>query len=173
MPVQQFTHLVRNVPDFPKPGIQFKDITPLLQHGPGLRAAIDDMVAATADIDWQVAVGIESRGFLFASALAYATGRGVSLVRKPGKLPAEKVRLEYALEYGSDAIEIHADAVTPGQRVLIVDDVLATGGTARAAADLVKRIGGSVTGYVFLAELGFLNGRSKLTDAAVRSLLVW
>ena len=173
MAVAAFAHLIRNVPDFPKPGIQFKDITPMLQHGPALRAAIDDMAAAAAGIEWELAVGIESRGFLFASALAYATGKGVALVRKPGKLPAKKVQLQYALEYGSDTIEIHADAVAPGQRVLIVDDVLATGGTARAAGDLVTQIGGVVTGYLFLAELGFLNGRSRLPDAPVLSLLRW
>ena len=173
MPVADFAHLIRNVPDFPKPGIQFKDITPMLQHGPALRAAIDDMAAAVAGLDWDVAVGIESRGFLFAAALGYATHKGVALVRKPGKLPAEKVRLQYALEYGSDTIEIHADAVAPGQRVLIVDDVLATGGTARAAGDLVTQIGGEVAGYLFLAELLFLNGRQRLSDASVVSLLRW
>jgi len=173
MPIADFAHLIRNVPEFPKPGIQFKDITPMLQHGPALRAAVDDMAAAAEAFDWQVAVGIESRGFLFASALAYATGRGVALVRKPGKLPAAKVRLEYALEYGHDAIEIHADAVAPGQRVLVVDDVLATGGTARAAGDLIGQIGGTVAAYLFLAELGFLAGRARLADAPVVSLLRW
>lgn len=173
MAVEQFAHLVRTVPDFPKAGIQFKDITPLLQNAAGLKAAIDDMLAASAHLDWQIAVGIESRGFLFAAALAYASGCGVALVRKPGKLPAVKVRLEYALEYGHDTIEIHADALTKGQKVLIVDDVLATGGTARAASDLVQQIGGDIAGYMFLAELGFLNGRSKLTDAEVVALLRW
>lgn len=165
------TKYLRDVPDFPKPGILFKDITPLLQHGPALRAAIDDLLAVTADLPWDLAVGVESRGFLFASALAYATGKGVALVRKPGKLPAEKVRLQYALEYGHDTIEMHADAVQPGQRVLVVDDVLATGGTAQAAATLVRQVGGEVVGAAFLIELGFLQGRARLGDVAVRSVL--
>lgn len=171
MPLQAHLHLIRDVADFPKPGILFKDITPMLQHGPALKDAIDALADLTADLNADVMLGVESRGFLFASALAYATGTGVALVRKPGKLPAEKVRLHYGLEYGQDALEIHTDAVKPGQRVLIMDDVLATGGTARAAADLVQRIGGVVVGYAFLIELDFLAGQQRLADAPVRSLL--
>lgn len=171
MAIEPFLPLIRDVPDFPKPGILFKDITPLLQHGPALRAAIDDLDAATADLPWDIAVGVESRGFLFASALAYARGKGVALVRKPGKLPAQKVRLQYALEYGHDTIEMHADAVQPGQRVLVVDDVLATGGTAQAAATLVQQVGGEVVGAAFLIELGFLQGRERLGSVPVRSVL--
>lgn len=171
MPLQTHLHLIRDVPDFPKPGILFKDITPMLQHGPALKAAIDALADLTADLQPDVMLGVESRGFLFASALAYATGTGVALVRKPGKLPANKVRVSYGLEYGQDALEIHTDAVKPGQRVLIIDDVLATGGTARAAADLVQQIGGVVVGYAFLIELDFLSGQQRLSDAPVRSLL--
>lgn len=171
MSLQAYLHLIRDVPDFPKPGILFKDITPMLQHGPALKAAIDGLAEITADLQADLMLGIESRGFLFASALAYATGTGVALVRKPGKLPADKVRVNYGLEYGQDALEIHTDAIKPGQRVLIIDDVLATGGTARAAADLVQQIGGVVVGYAFLIELDFLAGQQRLAAAPVRSLL--
>lgn len=173
MRLEDHLHLIRNVPDFPKPGIVFKDITPLLANGPGLRAAIDDMIDGTAGMKADVILGIESRGFLFAAPMAYATARGVILVRKPGKLPAQVVRQEYALEYGTDTIEIHADAVREGDRVVIIDDVLATGGTARAAADLVLRCGGTLAGYGFLGEIGFLDGRRRLTDAPVVSLIRW
>ena len=171
MSLASHLHLIRDVPNFPKPGILFKDITPMLQHGPALNAAIDALAAATSDLQADLLLGVESRGFLFASALAYATGKGVALVRKPGKLPAEKLRLSYGLEYGADSLEIHTDAVAPGQRVVVIDDVLATGGTARAAADLVKQIGGQVVGYAFLIELDFLGGQARLSDAPVRSLL--
>ncbi len=163
--------LIRDVPDFPRMGILFKDITPLLQHGPALKAAIDCLNDMTRDLEVAVVVGIESRGFLFAAPLAYATGAGMALVRKPGKLPANCVKQEYALEYGTDRVEMHADAIRPGQRVLIVDDVLATGGTARAAGDLVKTVGGVIAGYAFLIELDFLAGHKRLTDAPVRALL--
>lgn len=163
--------LIRDVPDFPRKGIMFKDITPLLQHGPALRAAIDGLAILTDDLAPDIVVGIESRGFLFAAPLAYKTGSGLALVRKPGKLPSHCVRQEYALEYGTDRIEMHADAIQPGMRVLIVDDVLATGGTARAASDLVRSVGGLIAGYAFLIELEFLAGRVKLADAPVRSVL--
>ena len=173
MRLEDHLHLIRNVPDFPKPGILFKDITPMLGHGPALRAAIDDMIDATAGLKADVILGIESRGFLFAAPMAYATARGVILVRKPGKLPSKVVRQEYALEYGTDTIEIHADAIHEGDRVVIIDDVLATGGTARAAADLVLKCGGTLAGYGFLGEIGFLEGRKRLTDAPVVSLIRW
>ncbi len=171
MSIEQFVPLLRDVPDFPKPGILFKDITPLLQHGPALRAVVDDLLAATKDLHADIIVGVESRGFLFAAPMAYAAGVGVAIVRKPGKLPAQKIRLEYGLEYGSDILEMHSDAIAPGQRVLIVDDVLATGGTAKAAADLVRSVGGIIAGYAFMIELDFLHGRDKLNDSAVISLL--
>ncbi len=173
MRLEDHLHLIRNVPDFPKPGILFKDITPMLAHGPALRACIDDMIDGTAGFKADVILGIESRGFLFAAPMAYATARGVILVRKPGKLPARVVKQEYALEYGTDTIEIHADAVRQGDRVVIIDDVLATGGTARAAADLVLKCGGTIAGYGFLGEIGFLEGRKRLTDAPVISLIRW
>ena len=173
MRLEDHLHLIRNVPDFPKPGILFKDITPMLAHGPALRACSDDMIDGTAGFKADVILGIESRGFLFAAPMAYATARGVILVRKPGKLPARVVKQEYALEYGTDTIEIHADAVRQGDRVVIIDDVLATGGTARAAADLVLKCGGTIAGYGFLGEIGFLEGRKRLTDAPVISLIRW
>jgi len=173
MTIEAYVHLIRDVPDFPRPGILFKDITPLLQSGAALCAAIDGLVAGTRDMQADVVVGIESRGFLFAAPMAYATQSGVALIRKPGKLPALTVRQSYALEYGSDLIEMHADAIAPGQRVLIVDDVLATGGTAQAAADLVASVGGTVAGFAFLVELGFLGGRPRLGSAPVFSLLTY
>jgi adenine phosphoribosyltransferase len=162
--------LIRDVPDFPKPGIVFKDIAPLLGDGAALRAVIDAM--ATAVEPWQGAklAGIESRGFLFSAPLAYATGQGVVLVRKPGKLPWTTVREEYALEYGTDAVEMHVDAVAAGERVVIIDDVLATGGTAAATRRLVERAGGVVVGYVFMVELAFLGGRARLGDIPVASI---
>ena len=171
MSIHDHTHLIRVVPDFPRQGIQFKDITPLLQHGPALRATIDDLLAQTKDLGVEVVLGIESRGFLFAAPMAYATGAGLVIVRKPGKLPWRSVQVEYALEYGTDRIEMHADAIRPGQRVLIVDDVLATGGTAKAAAELVQSVGGVVAGYAFVIELDFLAGRQRLPAAPVCSLL--
>ncbi len=173
MRLDDHLHLIRNVPDFPKPGILFKDITPLLAHGLALRAAIDDLTDATAGMKADVVLGIESRGFLFAAPMAYATARGVILVRKPGKLPDKVVKQEYALEYGTDTIEIHADAIHAGDRVVIIDDVLATGGTARAAADLVLKCGGTIAGYGFLGEIAFLEGRKRLTDAPLISLIRW
>ncbi len=166
-----YVPLIRDVPDFPKPGILFKDITPLLQDGQGLRASIDALAAATADLTYDLVIGVESRGFLFAAPLAYSVGSGVAIVRKPGKLPAKSVRQEYKLEYGTDRLEMHEDAVAPGQRVLIVDDVLATGGTALAAGELVRQVGGVVAGYVFLIELEFLAGRQRLQPVPVRSVL--
>lgn len=173
MRLDDHLHLIRNVPDFPKPGILFKDITPMLAHGPALRAAIDDLIDATAGMKADVILGVESRGFLFAAPMAYATARGVVLVRKPGKLPAKVVKQEYALEYGTDTIEIHADAIREGDRVVIIDDVLATGGTARAAADLVLKCGGTIAGYGFLGEIGFLEGAKRLPDAPMISLIRW
>lgn len=171
MLLKPFTALVRDVPDFPKPGILFKDITPLLQSGPALRAVVDALVHESRSLNADVILGIESRGFLFAAPMAYATGSGMALVRKPGKLPADTVKLSYALEYGSDQIEMHADAIRPGQRVLIVDDVLATGGTALATAQLVRSVGGVVAGFVFLIELDALGGRKRLEGTPIVSLL--
>lgn len=162
---------VRNIPDWPKPGIQFKDITPLLTDAQALRETIDAMAAPFLDQGIDLVLGTEARGFLFAPALALHLGAGVTLARKPGKLPWKTIRQEYALEYGTDSLEIHVDAVKPGQRVLLADDLLATGGTISAAAELVRKAGGIVAGYAFLIELSFLPGRSRLTDAPVHSLI--
>jgi len=163
--------LIREVPDFPKKGILFYDITTLLKKAGGLDAAIDALKNLYPQDEADVVLGIEARGFIFAPAVAHAMGKGFVPVRKPGKLPAETVRMEYALEYGTDAVEIHKDAIAPGQRVLVVDDLLATGGTALAVARLVEKLGGQVAGFAFLVELDFLRGRDKLTGYPVRSIL--
>jgi adenine phosphoribosyltransferase len=162
---------IRHVPDFPKPGILFYDITTLLQDPAGLRAAIDSIALPFKDERIDLVVGIESRGFIFGAPVADRLGAGFAPVRKPGKLPSACVRESYALEYGTDTLEIHEDAVKQGQRVLIVDDLLATGGTARAAAALVKQIGGTVHALAFLIELVGLDGRSKLAGERVHTSL--
>src|SRR6266478_3923892 len=153
---------IREIPDFPKAGILFYDVTTLLQDPAGFRAAIDSLATPFKDQGIDLVVGIESRGFIFGSAVADRIGAGFSPVRKPGKLPSQTVSCTYDLEYGTDCLEIHDDAVREGQRVLIVDDLLATGGTARAATDLVKQLGGEVHALSFLIELVALNGRAKL-----------
>jgi adenine phosphoribosyltransferase len=163
--------LIREVPDFPKPGILFYDITTLLRAPAGLRAVIDGLQEHYRETKVDVVMGIEARGFIFAPALAYALGAGFVPVRKPKKLPAETVRVTYDLEYGTDTIEMHKDAVSEGTRVLIVDDLLATGGTAAAAARMVEGAGGVVVGLGFVVELTFLNGRAKLPGREVFSLL--
>ena len=162
---------IRSVPDFPKPGILFYDITTLLRQPGGLKATIERLAAPYADAHIDVVVGIESRGFILGSAVAERIGAGFIPVRKPGKLPAMAVKETYDLEYGKDAVEIHADAIDAGQRVLIVDDVLATGGTAYATAKLVRKIGGDLQGLAFLIELTFLNGKAKLPGERVFSVL--
>jgi len=163
--------MIRSVPDFPKPGINFFDITTLLKEPAGLKATIDALSAPYADSRIDACGGIESRGFILGSAVAQQLGAGFIPVRKPGKLPAKAIKEVYELEYGKDAIEIHADAIEKGQRVLIVDDVLATGGTAAATTRLVKQLGGRLHGLAFLIELTFLNGKSKLTGENVFSVL--
>ena len=163
---------IRDIPDFPEPGIMFRDITPLLADAASFRAVVDKMAApfrGQAD----VVVAIESRGFILGAPIAYALGAGLALVRKPGKLPFTVESEAYTLEYGSNTLEIHRDAVTPGQRVLLVDDLLATGGTVRAAANLVARLGGEIVGVCVLAELSALNGRALLTDLPVTSFIVY
>ena len=162
---------IRHVPDFPKAGILFYDITTLMQDPVGFRSAIDSLALPFTGQDIAIVVGIESRGFIFGAAVADRIGAGFTPVRKPGKLPSQTVRATYDLEYGSDSLEMHADAVSNGQRVLIVDDLLATGGTARATLDLVKRLGGHVEGLTFLIELVALNGRAKLTGENVHTVL--
>lgn len=163
--------LIREVPDFPKPGILFYDITTLLKDKAGLKAVIDALRSQYEKASVDVVVGIEARGFIFAPALAYALGAGFVPVRKPKKLPAETVSVEYALEYGTDAVEMHKDAIQPGQKVLIVDDLLATGGTAAAVARLVEKLGGEVAGLGFVIELDFLRGREKIKGYDLFSLL--
>ncbi len=163
--------LIREVPDFPKPGINFYDITTLLKHPAGFRQTIDGLAAQFAHERVDTVIGIEARGFIFAPALAYQLGAGFVPVRKPRKLPAECARISYDLEYGQDTLEIHRDAVGKGHRVLIADDLLATGGTAKAVVDLVESLGGKVAGLVFVVELEFLSGRKRLENYDVRSLI--
>jgi len=163
--------LIREVPDFPKPGINFYDITTLLKEPDGLRLTVDALSSQFRDEKVDVVLGIEARGFIFAPALAYHLNAGFVPVRKPKKLPAETARVSYALEYGEDTLEIHRDAVAAGARVIIADDLLATGGTAKAAVDLVEGLGGVVAGLVFVVELEFLPGRAKLAGYDVRSLI--
>ena len=162
---------IRHVPDYPKPGILFYDITTLLRDPDGYRAAIDQLTAPFAGAGIEAVVGIESRGFILGAAVAERLNAGFVPIRKPGKLPSATVRESYALEYGTDALEIHTDALTRGQRTLIVDDVLATGGTAAAAVKLVTGLGASLEGLSFLIELGFLNGKAKLGGERVHSVL--
>jgi adenine phosphoribosyltransferase len=162
---------IRHVPDFPKPGILFYDITTLLKDAEGFRLAIDAMAEPYRDTGITLVVGIESRGFILGAALADRVNAGFAPVRKVGKLPSTTLRASYALEYGSDSLEIHRDAVEPGQKVLIVDDLLATGGTARATVDLVRQLGGDVQGIAVLIELLDLDGRAKLPGETVRSVL--
>jgi adenine phosphoribosyltransferase len=162
---------IRHVPDFPKAGILFYDVTTLLRDPQGFKLAVDAMAQPHQDRDIDVVVGIESRGFILGSAVADRIGAGFVPVRKLGKLPSATVRASYELEYGTDSLEMHRDAVDPGQRVLIVDDLLATGGTASATVRLVKEVGGRIEGVSFLIELVALNGRSKLTDENVHAVL--
>ena len=162
--IEQF---IRDVPDFPKPGILFKDITPLLQSPEGLKASIDGLASLVDPSSYDVICGIESRGFIFGTALALALGKGFIPIRKPGKLPSKTATESYELEYGTDTIEVHTDAVSPGERVLMVDDLLATGGTMEAGLSLIRKIGGDPVACVFVIELLFLSGRSRL-DAPTR-----
>ena len=165
--------LIRDVPDFPLPGIVFKDITPLLADATALRTVVQALSHAAADLQPDVIVGVESRGFLFGAPMAVEMNKGFALVRKVGKLPYRTIRQEYALEYGTNTVEMHSDAIQPGQRVVIVDDLLATGGTAAAAALLVEQLGGVVAGFCFLIELSFLNGREKLAGRNVTALITY
>jgi len=162
---------IRHVPDFPKAGILFYDITTLLQDPAGFRAAVDGLSQPFTGQGIDVVVGIESRGFILGGAVAQVLGAGFIPVRKPGKLPAKAIKETYSLEYGQDSLEIHEDALEKGEKVLIVDDVLATGGTAAAAAQLVRKLGADLQGLAFLIELAFLNGKSRLTGEQVYSVL--
>lgn len=163
--------LIRDIPDFPKPGILFKDITPVLQNYLAFQEVIDRFVEFANEIKPDIIVGIESRGFVFGAPVALAMKIGFVPIRKVGKLPYETIREEYALEYGTNVVEVHSDAITSGQSALIVDDLLATGGTASASARLVEKLGGSVAGFCFMVELSFLQGRDVLADYPVNALI--
>jgi adenine phosphoribosyltransferase len=162
---------IRDIPDFPQKGVLFKDITPLLQNGPAFHAAIDQLAAHYAGAGIQKVVGVESRGFIFGAPLAYMLNCGFVPVRKFGKLPYKTVNVEYALEYGTNVVEIHTDAIIPGERVLVVDDLLATGGTVSAAIELVEKLGGQIAGIAFLVELTFLRGRDHFKGHDVFALI--
>jgi adenine phosphoribosyltransferase len=163
--------LIREVPDFPKPGINFYDITTLLKDAEGLKNTIDALAEQVNGAKVDTVIGVESRGFIFATPLAIRLNAGFVPVRKPKKLPAEKVSISYDLEYGQDTLEIHKDAIGEGHNVLIVDDLLATGGTAKAVVDLVEGLGGNVVGLLFVVELDFLKGREKFNGYKVNSLI--
>lgn len=162
---------LRHIPNFPRPGVDFVDITTLLKNGRAFHEAIDQMAEMVRDIPYDLIIGAESRGFILGAPLAYATGHGFAPVRKKGKLPAETIQAKYQLEYGEDILEIHTDAIQPGMRVLVVDDLLATGGTALANCQLVEKLGGSVAGVIFFIELTNLCGRNRLSQYPVHSLL--
>lgn len=164
---------IREIADFPEPGISFKDITPLLGQPDALRSCVDALAAPHQDLGIDQVVGTEARGFILAAPVAYVLGAGFVPVRKAGKLPHEIARQPYDLEYGTDLLEIHRDAVSPGDRVLVVDDVLATGGTAAATATLVESLGATVVGFAFLIELGFLAGRDALGEHPISSLITY
>jgi adenine phosphoribosyltransferase len=171
MSVEELRAKIREIPDFPKPGILFYDITTLLKDGPAFREGIDLMLEPYTGQGIDIVVGMESRGFIFSAPMAYQLSAGLVPVRKLGKLPAETLTVEYALEYGSNTLEIHRDAIRPNQRVLIVDDLLATGGTVKGTIELVERLQGKVVGLAFLVELEFLKGRERLGGYPVTSVI--
>ncbi|CAN5650817.1 adenine phosphoribosyltransferase [soil metagenome] len=171
MSAEALRERIREIPDFPKPGILFYDITTLLKDPAAYKEAIDLMLAPFSGEPIDLVVGMESRGFIFSAPMAYLLGAGLVPVRKLGKLPAETITVEYALEYGSNTLEIHRDAIQPGQKVLIVDDLLATGGTVKGTIELVERLKGEVVGLAFLVELDFLKGRDRLQDRRVVSVV--
>jgi adenine phosphoribosyltransferase len=163
--------LIREIPDFPQPGVSFKDISTVIGNAKAFHHIIQEIAGHYRAVQPEVVVGIESRGYILGAPVAYELQAGFILVRKPGKLPAATERIEYSLEYGENSLEIHTDAIRPGQKVLIVDDILATGGTVSATAELVRRLGGEIVGYAFLAELDSLQGRTKLGDVPIVSLV--
>jgi adenine phosphoribosyltransferase len=169
--VREIERHIRVVPDFPQPGISFKDITPLIEDGDALHAAVDALAGTVEHLDYDRIVSAEARGFVFGTALAYRARKGLVLARKPDKLPRETISASYELEYGTNALEVHTDAIARGHRVLVVDDLLATGGTARAMCQLVENAGGIVAGVAFLIELRFLEGRKLLEGYPVTSLI--
>ncbi|WP_447971435.1 adenine phosphoribosyltransferase [Nitrospira sp. M1] len=168
-----YKSLIREVPDFPKPGILFYDITTLLKDATALRTIVDELTAQYESANVTKVIGIESRGFILGSPLAYRLNAGFVPVRKPGKLPADVYEVKYNLEYGSSSLAIHRDAIVPGERVLVVDDLLATGGTAGATVHLIRQLGGEIVDVAFLVELAFLAGREKLHDCSVHSLITY
>jgi len=169
--MQDLKATIREIPDWPKKGILFYDLTTLLKNASAFREAVDALIAPFREREIDLVAGIEARGFIFASSVAYALRAGFVPVRKPGKLPASTHRATYQLEYGTDSLEIHQDAIRPGQRVVIVDDLIATGGTARAVADIARQMGANVVALAFLVELEFLKGRDKLPDYEIVSIL--
>lgn len=164
---------VRSIPDFPEPGIIFRDVTSILQDADGLRLAIDGLLRALKDVDYDVVVGPESRGFIFGVPVAYETNKGFVPVRKKGKLPCETISAEYELEYGSAVIEMHKDSIQPGQKVVIIDDLIATGGTIEAIIGLIEQLGGQVVKICFVMELAGLKGREKLSGYDVETLITY
>lgn len=171
--MKKIEEYVRNIPDFPEPGIIFRDVTSVLQDPEGLKLAIDSMIQLLDNVEFDVIAGTESRGFIFGMPIAYALGKSFIPVRKKGKLPCETVSAEYELEYGNATIEIHKDAIKPGQRVVLVDDLIATGGTISASARLIEQLGGEVVKIIFLMELAGLRGREKLAGYDVASVITY
>jgi adenine phosphoribosyltransferase len=171
--VRDLERRIRTVPDFPKPGVSFKDITPLIEDGEALYTAVDALALATYGLDYDLILSAEARGFVLGTALAYRARKGLVLARKPNKLPRETISATYELEYGTDSLEAHSDAILPGTKVLVADDLLATGGTARAMCQLVENAGATVAGVAFLIELSYLNGRDRLTPYEVVSLITY
>jgi len=171
--VRDLERYIRTVPNFPTPGISFKDITPLIENGEALHAAVDALALATYGFDYERILSAEARGFVLGTALAYRARKGLILARKPNKLPRETIAATYELEYGTDSLEAHADAIPPGTRILVADDLLATGGTARAMCQLVENAGGIVAGVAFLIELTYLSGRDRLAPYEVVSLITY
>ena len=171
--VRELERHIRTVPNFPKPGISFKDITPLIENGEALHAAVDALALATYGLDYDRILSAEARGFVLGTALAYRARKGLILARKPNKLPRHTISATYKLEYGTDSLEAHADAIPEGTRVLVADDLLATGGTARAMCQLVENAGGIVAGTALLIELSYLNGRERLAPYDVVSLIAY
>lgn len=164
---------IRTIPDFPEEGIMFRDITTVTQDPDGFKLAVDSMQELIEDLDFDVLVGVEARGFIFGAAIAYNMGKSLSLIRKKGKLPFETISQDYDLEYGTATVEMHVDAIKPGQKVVIIDDLIATGGSAKAAIDIVEQLGAEVVGNLFLVELKGLNGRAKLEGYRVDSVIAY
>lgn len=169
--VHNLQRYIRTVRDYPHPGISFKDITPLIEDGPAMHEATDALANSVEHLEYDRVLSAEARGFVFGTALAYKVEKGLVLARKPNKLPRETISASYELEYGTDALEAHADSIPPGTRILVADDLLATGGTARAMCELVENAGGTVAGVAFLIELGYLKGREKLAGYEVVSIV--